>query len=102
MPDRSIASSAAKLVVIGQGYVGLPFAMRAVEAATTSSGSRSIVARRAARGRRLIRRGRLSETSRGLPWRRVAITAERRYDDCTGFDVAVITVPTPLREGRPT
>src|SRR4029078_5519236 len=28
-------------------------------------------------------------------------TATDRADDCAGFDVAVITVPTPLREGDP-
>jgi UDP-N-acetyl-D-glucosamine dehydrogenase len=89
------------VVVVGQGYVGLPLAMRA-----TMVGHRVIgFDTDAARVERLdagdsyvedvpsVELQAMSATGRYL-----ATTDER---DCEGFDVAVITVPTPLREGAP-
>ena len=92
-----------KVVVVGQGYVGLPLAMRAVEVGLRR---RRLRHRRgpgqAPRRRRVLRRGRRRRPCslaagrvRPLPGRRPTRGA------CAGFDVAVITVPTPLREGAP-
>jgi UDP-N-acetyl-D-mannosaminuronic acid dehydrogenase/UDP-N-acetyl-D-glucosamine dehydrogenase len=90
-----------KLAVIGQGYVGLPLAMRAVEVGFHVVGVESDpyrVARLAAADSYVgdvtgsALRGAL-ETGRFQP--------TVSYDDAAGFDVAVITVPTPLREGTP-
>ena len=57
-------------VVAGLGYVGLPLAMRAVSA---------------------------GELATALESGRFRLSADA--DACTGFDVAVVTVPTPLRDG---
>jgi len=90
-----------KTVVVGQGYVGLPVAMRSVEVGhdvvgidldsnrigLLKSGSSYVddisdeaLAEAAASGRYL---------------------ATMDYSDTEGFDVAVITVPTPLRDSLP-
>jgi UDP-N-acetyl-D-glucosamine dehydrogenase len=90
-----------KLVVLGQGYVGLPLAMRATEAGYEVVGfdvDKQRVERLCAgdsfiediSSEQLV--GALS-TGRYLPTTDVSA--------CEGFDVAVITVPTPLREGLP-
>ena len=90
-----------KAVVVGQGYVGLPVAMRAVEVGMTVVGLDVDAVRIAAlRGGESyvddISSEQLADaigTGRYL--------ASSAYDDAEGFDVAVITVPTPLREGLP-
>ena len=77
--------------------------MRAVEVpATTSSGYDVDEARgEAARRGRVLRRGRLRRAA-GRPRSPRAATGRRPTPKaCAGFDVAVITVPTPLREGVP-
>jgi UDP-N-acetyl-D-glucosamine dehydrogenase len=92
---------ARKLVVVGQGYVGLPLAMRAVEVGYTVVGLEVDPARVAnlAAGRSQV------EDVTGLQLRN-ALDSQRYVPttDVTaarGFDVAVITVPTPLRDGNP-
>lgn len=90
-----------KLVVIGQGYVGLPLSMRAVEVGYDVVGLEVDKSRvdRAAAGESYVedisseRLAANLATSRYLP--------SMDYADASGFDVAVITVPTPLREGSP-
>ena len=90
-----------KVAVIGQGYVGLPLAVRAAEQGYQVVGfdlDRSrIEALRA--GRSFIE---------DIPDERIApILADGSYlpscdeDDLDGFDIAVISVPTPLKEGMP-
>ncbi|MEZ0090352.1 nucleotide sugar dehydrogenase [Streptacidiphilus sp. EB129] len=90
-----------RVVVVGQGYVGLPLAIRAAEVGHEVIGydvdSRRVKSLAAAesyvedvsseRIRAAIDRGayRPSDLAR----------------DCGGFDVAVVTVPTPLHEGVP-
>lgn len=90
-----------KVVIVGQGYVGLPVAMRAVDVGHTVVGLEKDP-RRAAR---LAAADSFVEdvsdaalaaalaTERYLP---TSITAEAK-----DFDVAVITVPTPLHDGAP-
>jgi len=90
-----------KLVVVGQGYVGLPLAMRAVEVGYDVVGYDLDVDRikRLADGDSYVedisdeRLGAALATGRYLP------TVESEH--MSGFDVAVIDVPTPLEEGNP-
>ena len=91
----------AKVVVVGQGYVGLPLAMRAVEVGYDVVGSTSTTAgsKRLAAGESYVED--ISD-ERARP--RLATGRYRSHHPTTpiaGFDVAVITVPTPLRDGAP-
>ena len=90
-----------KLVVVGQGYVGLPLALRAVEVGYDVVGFDLDVDRikRLADGDSYVedisdeRLAAAMATGRYLPTVDAAAMA--------GFDVAVIDVPTPLEEGNP-
>ena len=90
-----------KVVVVGQGYVGLPLAIRAAEVGHLVVGY-DLDARRIERLRQAdsyiedISSDRLRAA---LDSGRYEPTLESRA--CAGFDVAVISVPTPLREGNP-
>lgn len=89
------------LVVVGQGYVGLPLAMRAVDVGYDVIGvdidPRKSDALNGARSyiddisdadiRQAIESGRYA--------------AQATFEGVTGFDFAVITVPTPLRDTLP-
>ena len=100
MNDAASARKAT-VAVIGQGYVGLPLAVRAAE-----------------QGYRVIGfdldRGRIDQLKAGrsfiedIPDERVApLLADGSYipsyddADLQDFDIAVISVPTPLKEGMP-
>ena len=91
----------AKVAVVGQGYVGLPLAMRAVEVGYDVVGYEVDDSRvkRLAAGESYVE----DVASEAL----AAALASGRYrpssseDALDGFDVAVVTVPTPLREGVP-
>ncbi|MFC1411675.1 nucleotide sugar dehydrogenase [Streptacidiphilus sp. N1-12] len=90
-----------RVVVVGQGYVGLPLAVRAAEVGhevigydvdaprvkSLAAGESYVEDVSAERLQAVLANGtyRASELAR----------------DCGGFDVAVVTVPTPLREGVP-
>jgi len=95
------ADSPGKLVVVGQGYVGLPLALRAVEVGYDVVGFDLDVDRikRLADGDSYVedisdeRLAAAIDTGRYLPTVDAAAMA--------GFDVAVIDVPTPLEEGNP-
>ncbi|MEI7859875.1 MAG: nucleotide sugar dehydrogenase [Acidimicrobiales bacterium] len=90
-----------KVIVVGQGYVGLPLALRAVEAGYDVVGFDLDVNRikRLADGDSYVeditdaRLGAALTTGRFLP------TVDS--DHMVGFDIAVIDVPTPLEEGNP-
>ena len=90
----------ARVAVLGQGYVGLVVAMRASEAGFEVVGFEPD-ADRAAR----LQAGDSYIEDVGDEVLRAAL--DRGYrpsadpDDLAGFDVAVISVPTPLREGAP-
>ncbi|MGI9023681.1 MAG: nucleotide sugar dehydrogenase [Acidimicrobiales bacterium] len=90
-----------KVVIVGQGYVGLPVAMRAVEVGYDVVGYETdgLRAKLLATGESYVE---------DVPGPMLAgATASGRYlptDDTSAladFDVAVITVPTPLSEGNP-
>ena len=89
-----------RVVIAGQGYVGLPLAVRAAEVGHEVVGY-DVDA---------VRIGRLQRGESYVE----DITAERLHavlgagyrpttdpGECAGFDVALITVPTPLRDGAP-
>jgi nucleotide sugar dehydrogenase len=90
-----------KLVVVGQGYVGLPLALRAVEAGFAVVGFDTDADRvkRLAAGSSYV--GDVDDEQLA------AAVASGRYEPTddpellAGFDVAVIDVPTPLQEGVP-
>ena len=90
-----------QVVIIGQGYVGLPLAMRAVEAGydvtgidldedrikALEAGESYVEDVSAARVASALASGRYHPSS--------------NYRDAAGFDIAVISVPTPLHDGVP-
>jgi nucleotide sugar dehydrogenase len=96
----AIEERRARVVIVGQGYVGLPVAMRAVEVGFEVVGYEVDPARLEA-----LRAGR--SYVEDVPDDRLAAALGAGYrptdrvGDLAGFDVAVITVPTPLRDGAP-
>ena len=94
-------SAVLKLVVLGQGYVGLPLALRAVEVGLDVVGYDldDAISKRLAAGD--------SQVEDIAPARLQAALDSGRYrptsrpEDCADFDVAVIAVPTPLKDGSP-
>lgn len=95
------ATAAQRVVVVGQGYVGLPLAVRAVEQGYDVVGF-DTDERRVGQ----LTEGRSFVEDIGDD-RLAAALATGRYrpssadGDLAGFDLAVITVPTPLSEGMP-
>lgn len=95
-----IEDRTARVLIVGQGYVGLPVAMRAVEVGFPVAGLELSPDRVAS-----LRAGKsyVSDVSD----EDLAKALDNGYlptDDASApgpFDVAVITVPTPLREGMP-
>jgi UDP-N-acetyl-D-glucosamine dehydrogenase len=90
-----------RLVVVGQGYVGLALAVRAVEVGFDVVGYdvdgdriKSVAA-----GHSFVEDVPDDTLRAALATGRYRPVAE--FDDVGGFDVAVIAVPTPLREGAP-
>ena len=90
-----------KVVVVGQGYVGLPVAMAAVDAGYTVVGfdTDESRAKRLADGQSFVEDVPSSVVQRALQEGRYQATTDPAALD--GFQIAVITVPTPLREGNP-
>jgi UDP-N-acetyl-D-glucosamine dehydrogenase len=90
------------VVILGQGYVGLPLAMHAAE-----SGHFSVVGYDVSQAR--VKRLAAGESYvEDVPADRLAaVLVDGTYRPSadpaalTGFDVAIISVPTPLREGLP-
>ncbi len=90
-----------RLVVVGQGYVGLPVAVRAAEAGFDVLGLE-------VDPRKVERLNAGDSHVEDIPDHRLAgVIAVGRYratgdaDDLAGFDVAVISVPTPMGDGAP-
>lgn len=94
-------TSGERVIIVGQGYVGLPLAVRAVEQGHDVVGfdvDKTKID--------LLAAG--SSFIEDIPDERLAAAlATGRYlpsadpADLAGFDIAVISVPTPLREGMP-
>lgn len=90
-----------KVIVIGQGYVGLPVAMRAVEVGYDVVGI-DVDKRRIddlVNGESYV--GDISNEELRAALDSGRYLASLDYEDASHFDVAVITVPTPLRESVP-
>src|ERR1035438_6954345 len=101
MKGAPVMRAPKRLAVIGQGYVGLPLAMLAVEAGYDVIGidldeSR---AERLRRGESFVDDVSNSQLRAALATGRYR--ASRSYADAADFNVAVITVPTPLRNRSP-
>ena len=90
-----------KLVVVGQGYVGLPLALRAVEVGYDVVGFDLAVDRikRLADGESYVEDITDERLGAALASGRYRPTVEASHME--DFDVAVIDVPTPLTEGNP-
>lgn len=91
----------ARLVVVGQGYVGLPLAVRAVEQGFGVVGL-DVDANRV---KRIAAGDSPVEDITGDRLAEALATGRYQVTDspaaCAGFDIAVISVPTPLHEGVP-
>jgi nucleotide sugar dehydrogenase len=89
------------VAVVGQGYVGLPVAMRAAEQGWRVVGvdldERRIAGLKA--GESYVEDISGEQVQRATASGSYLATTD--YADAEGFDVAVITVPTPLRESLP-
>ncbi|MGN7202495.1 nucleotide sugar dehydrogenase [Arthrobacter sp. SAFR-044] len=96
-----MATEQEKVVIVGQGYVGLPVAIRATEVGYDVVGVD-------------VDKRRIDQLSAGRSYvddineetLRTALASGRYlattdYREAAGFDIAVITVPTPLREHLP-
>ena len=95
------ATTARKLIVVGQGYVGLPIAMRAVQVGYNVLGvdvAQSRVDRLLA-GSSYIED--ITDETLRAALNGGRFSASTSYDNSSAFDFAIITVPTPLREGLP-
>ncbi|MBA3289010.1 MAG: nucleotide sugar dehydrogenase, partial [Acidimicrobiia bacterium] len=90
-----------KVVVVGQGYVGLPLAMRAVDVGYEVVGYDVDEQRvkRLGAGESFVEDVPSGQLAAALASGRYTVSSEATA--CTRFDMAVITVPTPLREGVP-
>jgi nucleotide sugar dehydrogenase len=97
---KRIVGRDAKVVVVGQGYVGLPLAMRAAEVGFQVVGydlaAERVEALRA--GRSYVEDVSDEELAGAI---RAGYQATSDRSDLGAFDVAIITVQTPLREGVP-
>jgi UDP-N-acetyl-D-glucosamine dehydrogenase len=93
--------SVSAVVVVGLGYVGLPLAMRAAAAGHEVTGYdiNTIRVRQLQAGESYIEDVSADELAAALESGRFRPSADAGA--CAGFDVGVITVPTPLRDGLP-
>jgi UDP-N-acetyl-D-glucosamine dehydrogenase len=94
-------ASPTRLVVVGQGYVGLPVAIRAVEAGFSVVGLDTDTVRiwSLKDGESFVDDVSDERLHRALASGRYLPT--EYYEDAKGFDAAIITVPTPLTESVP-
>ena len=97
---QRLAERTARVTVVGQGYVGLPVAMRAVELGFPTTGLEVDPTRLSAlqRGESYVGDVSDDELRSALA---AGYVATDQVGDLAGFDVAVVTVPTPLRDGAP-
>ena len=90
-----------KIVIIGQGYVGLPIAMRAIEVGFTVVGLDNDSSRieKLSSGKSFVEDVGSDVLHKALSTNRYIPTSDP--NDLINFDVAIITVPTPLRDSAP-
>ena len=94
-------NAVAAIVVAGLGHVGLPLAIRAVSVGHEVVGydTDAVRVKRLEAGESYVEDVSSCELATALNSGRFRLSSNA--DDCTGFDVAVIAVPTPLRDGLP-
>ena len=98
---NQVSEQRERIVIVGQGYVGLPVAMRAVDQGYDVVGI-DLDERRVgdlARGASFV--DDISDDRLGAALATGRYRATTDYAAASDFDVAVITVPTPLRESLP-
>jgi nucleotide sugar dehydrogenase len=95
-----LADRSARIVVMGQGYVGLPVAMRAVQVGFPVVGFEVSTERVAALRAGHSYVGDISDAELAAALAQGYLPTSNPAD-LAGFDVAVISVPTPLRNGLP-
>jgi UDP-N-acetyl-D-glucosamine dehydrogenase len=90
-----------RVVIAGQGYVGLPLAVRAAQVGHSVVGFDVDEDRikRLAAGESYVEDVSSAELQEILASGAYQASSDPR--SCSGFDIAVISVPTPLREGTP-
>src|SRR3954447_3284958 len=94
-------SARRRVVIVGQGYVGLPLAIRAAEVGHSVIGfdiDKSIIDRLTDGDSHIED---LSDTRLQAALTSGAYEPTADSDLVSGFDIGVISVPTPLREGQP-
>lgn len=95
-----LSNRTARVVVVGQGYVGLPVAMRAAELGFNVVGFDTSTERVAS-----LKAGRSFVGDVGDDTVSAALTngylPTADPADLAGFDIAVVSVPTPLHDGTP-
>ncbi|MFZ1489489.1 MAG: nucleotide sugar dehydrogenase [Ilumatobacteraceae bacterium] len=95
-----LADRSAKVVVVGQGYVGLPVAMRACAVGFTVVGYEASAERVKSLAAAESYVGDVTNTELAAALAG-GYTPTTDPADLADFDVAVISVPTPLRDGLP-
>jgi UDP-N-acetyl-D-glucosamine dehydrogenase len=101
VPGRPPRLDSTRVVIVGQGYVGLPLAMRSVAVGYEVVGY-DIDGRRTKMlnaGESFIEDISDKDLQSAVDTGRYRASSESC--SCGGFDVAVVTVPTPLSDGRP-
>jgi UDP-N-acetyl-D-glucosamine dehydrogenase len=90
-----------RVVIAGQGYVGLPLAVRAAEQGHQVIGYDIDEARigRLASGQSYVEDISSERLAAVVATGRYRATSSAR--ECGGYDIGIITVPTPLRDGAP-
>lgn len=96
-----MSASAIKVVVVGQGYVGLPVAMRSVEVGHDVVGIETSDTRATSLAAGVSYVEDISAETLGAALASGRYTVSRDYAAAAEFDVAIITVPTPLTESAP-
>ncbi|MGO9857657.1 MAG: nucleotide sugar dehydrogenase [Acidimicrobiales bacterium] len=90
-----------RVVIVGQGYVGLPLAMRSVVVGYDVVGydTDELRIKKLNAGESFVEDISSEDLQSAVETGRYHPSTESR--SCAGFDVAIVTVPTPLAEGRP-
>ena len=90
-----------KVVIIGQGYVGLPLAMRCVEAGYRVVGYDTDESKIKALKSQVSPIDDVTNEQIAISLSSDSYFPTSNPNDLKDFDIAVITVPTPLRDDRP-
>ena len=101
MPGRPQPRDRTRVVIVGQGYVGLPLAMRGVAVGYDVVGydTDELRIKKLNAAESFIEDISAEDLQFAVETGRYHASTESR--SCAGFDVAIVTVPTPLTEGRP-